>query len=58
MKRLNKNNNKDNTKNKEQIKIKLEVYKIKEKFSFIIKYLETVKVKSQNNLAGTCQVHK
>lgn len=44
MKRLNKKNNKDNTKNKEQIKIKLEVYKIKGKFSFIIKYLETVKV--------------
>jgi hypothetical protein len=44
MKRLNKKNNKDNTKNKEQIKIKLEVYKIKEKFSFIIKYLETVKL--------------
>lgn len=58
MKRLNKKNNKDNTKNKEQIKIKLEVYKIKEKFSFIIKYLETVKLQSQNNLAGTYQVHK
>lgn len=58
MKRLNKKNNKDNTKNKEQIKIKLEVYKIKGKFSFIIKYLETVKVQNQNNLVGTYQVHK